>query len=397
MFKIEKVFRIFTIVLVILFCCFGLSLGFSDNDSEVKFIDNNSLYNVLIVCSQHGNEPLAFQVVKKMIEDNSLPPFFNYCVVLQPSVYRINKNRRTNFEGFDPNRTFLNLFSQSSKIIVSLMVRYDPLLLIDLHQANREDLDFMYSFGNFTKVIYSIYQADSKYNLSNKILYSSDFIELKYLQKDLEDLSSKYFQSFGKEYFKVGKYYLKGGQEPYEVVSVLRNFSASKGIFSVLFELPYKKNISTNLWEEIFNGYIILLHNNKDKMLNYKILSKKVNDDYFKDRFFLISTNYDNKHKLFSYLDHFGIDYYLDKINLNILYFKVKKIELSDVESFKNFIYLNISGDFEKFTGKENYYVVRADIVSSYLLNPIYGESLWNFYALPFTKKFIPVFYGIKN
>lgn len=362
----------------------------SSEDIDAFYVDNNSSYNVLLVCSIHGNEPLGNQVVGKILsnEVDLLPRDLNYCIILDPSKYRIQNNRRTNFEGFDPNRTFINLFSNSAKFIISMINKYDPIFLLDIHQAKRENIDFMYSFGNFCRVIKLIYEQDEVFGISKNTIYIPDYYFLSDLQKDLETNSIYLFK---KKLPKVEKYAASNREDSYDSISVLRNFAASKGIFSVLFEIPYYKGNDKNL-EIVFLDYLSFVSKEKENLKRYKDLAKRIEEKYFRSRFFLISTNFENFNT--GFFDTFGIDYYKTKIeNKVVLGFDIQKISIIPRDEFKNFLYLDIDVKFNSVRfDQDDFYLINADVLSSFVFNPIYKESVWNFFAIPFSRKFVPVY-----
>lgn len=362
----------------------------SSDDVNAFYVDNGSAYNVLVVCSIHGNEPLGSRVIGKILSDkvDLLPSNLNYCIILEPSKYRIQRNRRTNFEGFDPNRTFINLFSNSAKFIVSMINKYDPILLLDIHQAKRENIDFMYSFGSFCRTMGSIYRQDEVFGISRDTIYTSDYYVLSDLQKDLENKSIELFK---KKVPRVEKYTALNREDSYDSISVLRNFAASKGVFSVLFEIPYYKGNDKNL-EIVFLDYLSFVSKEKENFKKYKDLAKKIQERYFKSRFFLIPTNFENFNT--SFFTTFGINYYKTKIeNKVVLGFDIQKISIISKDEFKNFLYLDIDVKVNSVRfDQEDFYLIKADVLSSFVFNPIYRESVWNFFAIPFSIKFVPVY-----
>ncbi|MFN3995588.1 MAG: hypothetical protein ACK4GR_03540, partial [bacterium] len=314
------------IIFILLILSFSVAFNIykipSDEDIDSYFLDNGSEYTGLIICSIHGNEPLAYNFMKKMIYNpeyfskDFLPKNFNYLIILQPSKYRINKNRRNTFEGFDPNRTFLNLFSKSSKFIVGLVYKYNPIFVIDIHQTKNNDYEFMYGFGSFCKIINNIYQVDNRYKIATKSVYTPCYYELCNLEEDLVKDSEKLFYSMNQ---RINKYKAPGRDHAYNRISILRNFLASKGIFSVLFEFPYDQNNEKNL-EVILKRYLSFLDENKEKLAKYKFLAKKLEKEYFESRYFIIPKSYDNVEDLLSLLEKFGYSYYINLVDLKDIY-----------------------------------------------------------------------------
>lgn len=364
------------------------------NDVDAYYLDNFSECNGLIVCSNHGNEPLAYEVVKEVLFNSSdyFSKDFNYCIVLQPSKYRIANRKRTTFEGLDPNRTFINLFSNSSVFIVSVIKKYKPVFIIDIHQAKRENVDFMYSFGDFCKVMLNIYKVDEFYGISESKIYTPSFYSLKSLQKELEDQSVQLFMSKG---FKVGKYVPLNRDESYSAVSILRNYGAASGIFSVLFELPYSGN-NFQVLRVILKDYLELMSKNQNKLKDYVQISKKVESEYFHSRYFLVPLNYDAFEKLVNFIDLFGIDHYLTLENSNVFenvwQFGINKIQIKDVPEFKNFVYLSLDVNIKKVKLNMVSCLIKGSVISSFILNPIYGESVWNFSVFPYSKNYLPIY-----
>ncbi|MCS7165602.1 MAG: hypothetical protein RMJ51_04955 [Candidatus Calescibacterium sp.] len=364
----------------------------SIDDIEAYYLNNHADSNCLIVCSIHGNEPVGYQLMNKLLfyhTGNYFPQDFNYCIVLQPSRYRILNNRRNNFEGLDPNRTFINLFSNSSFFIVSVIKKYKPIFIIDIHQARRENVDFMYGFGNYCKIINNLYKVDELYGLSRTSIYNSTFYSLKKLQEDLEIGSLQVFKSNG---IRVSRYVPLGKEEPYYAVSVLRNFGASLGIFSVLFELPYSEN-NIHTLEKVLKNYLEWLSKNKQKLAEYNYSAKKLEKEYFLSRIYIIPLHYEGVDKLLKFLDVFDINYYLStEIQAKAWGFDITTINLKDKDEFKNFIYLDIGVKPKKYDIQARFYIVEANTLSSFILNPIYGESIWNFAVFQYSKNYLPVY-----
>ncbi|MEN3015395.1 MAG: hypothetical protein ABDH21_05010 [bacterium] len=402
--------KIVTIVLVILVLV-SKSLGSvylipSPSDIEAYFVDNRSSYTGLIVSSIHGNEKLPSVVVKKLLY--SLPNDLNYCLIVEPSRYRIKANRRETFEGLDPNRTFLNLFSISSEFIVHQIVKYRPLFIIDIHQANKSDVDFMYAFGNFARIMFHIYQIDGSRFSDFKVLkslYTPEFSRMIELQREIENLSIENFVASG---YRVDRYVVSGRTDPYEAVSILRNLGAAYGIFSVLFELPFENPNSEKAIYKILPSYLKLLSSNAQKLQEYQYLSKNIQWQYFSSRFFIIPYEYSKSKNLVEFLNIFGIQTFeVGKSWLNmdggVYKLIIKDLRAKNKREFRNFVYFTLDVTFEKI--KENdhlytsdkYYIVQSDILSSFLLNPVYEESVWNFFVLPFSNKFLPVYIKVHN
>lgn len=391
---------IFVLKLIEIVYCAEVYKLDSDRDLDSYFVDNDAVFNGLIVCSLHGDEPLGSLVVQKII--SRLPENFNYYIVLQPSKYRIEKNIRNNFEGLDPNRTFINLYSQSAQFIVSLINKVDPLFVIDIHQAKRENVNFLYSFGNFSRIIDYIYSQDKKYGLLSSDIYNPYYFHIMDLQKRLEKDSSSVFSSTGA---KIQKYTVPNSNYSYGNLSILRNFAASKGIFSILFEVTYLDG-NDKILEKILIDYLEFLYDNKDSLVSYKNYCRKWEKIYFISKFFLIPFYYESHSKLLDYLNTLGINYYLfssslDKHSLlydslSFLRFFIRDISIGYSSEFKNFVYLNLRGEFRKIDIIDReFYIVRGSVLSSFILNPIYGESLWNFLAIPYGNKYLPIYFVI--
>lgn len=373
---------------------------YSDEDIEAYFLDKDSEYNGLIVCSVHGNESLGFQVVKDLIYDQHyFPEDFNYIIVLQPSKYRIRNSKRTNFEGLDPNRTYLNLYSKSSVFIVKIMNKYKPVFILDIHQTKNKENDFMYSFGNFCKILKNIYQVDNFYKTSTYTIYLPEYYELMSLQKKLENKSEELFCSLN---IKVSKYKAFNKEDSYDRVSILRNFSAAKGIFSVLFEFPYSQNNRKNL-ESILKQYLIFLGKYKEDLKKYTLISKKIEKIYFGGRYFVIPSYYESIDKLISLLNTFEIDYYFNMFNLYSLQgLYIQEINIRDLPEFRGFVYLDPKIKIEqifdqKEITKNKFIIIKQNVVNSYLLNPIYGESIWNFGVVPYSKNCLPLYIYVRK
>ncbi|MFN3478047.1 MAG: hypothetical protein ACK4ZM_01615 [bacterium] len=393
-------------LIIFIFLILSFSLAFdvyriqSDEDIDSYFLDNDSEYTGLIICSVHGNEPLAYNFVKKMIYNpeyfskDFFPKNFNYLIILQPSKYRINKNRRNTFEGFDPNRTFLNLFSKSSKFIVSLIYKYNPIFVIDIHQTKNNDYEFMYGFGSFCKIINNIYQVDNRYKIATKSIYTPGYYELCNLEEDLVKDSEKLFYLINQ---KISRYKVPGRDYAYDRVSILRNFAASKGTFSVLFEFPYDQNNEKNL-EIILKRYLSFLDENKEKLAKYKFLAKKLEKEYFESKYFIIPKNYDNVKDLLGLLEKFGYIYYINLADLKDIYgLVIEDLRISKIQEFVGFIYFDIKIKIDReVEKKEEFFIIKQDALLNFLLNPIYGESVWNFLAVPFGVKYIPLYIYVK-
>ncbi|MCX7758764.1 MAG: hypothetical protein N2169_04030 [bacterium] len=393
----QKIVYLFIFFLFSFTYSINLYKMYSVDDVEAYYLDNFSESNGLIVCSIHGNEPLAYEVVKEVLFNSNdyFSKDFNYCIVLQPSRYRIANRKRTTFEGLDPNRTFINLFSNSSIFIVSAIKKYKPVFIIDIHQAKRENIDFMYSFGDFCKVMLNLYKVDEFYRISESKIYTPFFYSLKSLQKELEDQSVQLFISKG---IKVSKYVPLNRDESYSAVSILRNYGAASGIFSVLFELSYSDN-SAQILRTTLRDYVQLMSKNHDKLKDYIQISKKLESEYFRSRYFLIPLKYDAFERLVNFIDSFGIDYYLTVENFdvfdNVWEFGINKAELKDIPEFKNFVYLNLDVTIKKVKLNKVSCVIKGGVISSFILNPIYGESVWNFSVFPYSKNYLPFYIGI--
>ena len=362
------------------------------NDSVVYYVNNRKKYNILINCSTHGNEDLPSKIIEDFINKgyfSSKFSFANYVIILKPSKYRLNNRVRYSLEGIDPNRTFISLFSQSSKLVLSLFSKYDFDLLLDLHEAGyRENTDFMYSNGFYSKFF-------SNFINNYKVIYDPNkMADLLKLEEIIISNQEKIFKELYKSNnIVVSKYYVNGNIGGYEYISILRNYSIVRKIPSILFETVNKENKKNTT----LNVYYYFLNNLKNNISVFREYKDKMKD--FEDNirfYYLFDKNYDNIEILKKYLEYNGINFYkyyfisdLDKYKL--IEYSIKDAKVSvDREGMKGLIYVNFEVYTNEVTNKtiiqeklNNSLVIPFSLLVFYLLDPTSKENLFNLNVLP--------------
>ncbi|MGB9638757.1 MAG: hypothetical protein ACPL1F_05630, partial [bacterium] len=361
-------------------------------DSLVYYVDNKSDFNILINCSVHGDEDLPYNVIKEFLDKKYFEKDFsyaNYIIVLEPSKYRIQNKTRYSLEKIDPNRTYITLFSKSSKLILNLLNDYDIDFIIDLHEAvKRDNIDFMYSNGFYSKfllkffktynIIYNQYDLNKLISIENRIVINQEEI--------FKNLYEKYN-------IRISKYYVNNNIGGYDYASILRNYGIIRNIPTILFETVNKENkeyFTKKVYYDFFynlKNYLFLLKEYKNSICEIQN-SLKV--------YYLFNKNYDNIDILMKYLKINKINYYyyekfenLDKVSL--IEYNINDISLNlDNLGMKGLFYINFEiyqnqiSD-KKIIAKElsNSIIIPFNLLVYYLLDPNSKESLFNFNILP--------------
>ncbi|MGC8733512.1 MAG: hypothetical protein ACP5RD_00450 [bacterium] len=361
-------------------------------DSLVYYVDNKSDFNILINCSVHGDEDLPYNVIKEFLDKKYFEKDFsyaNYIIVLEPSKYRIQNKTRYSLEKIDPNRTYITLFSKSSKLILNLLNDYDIDFIIDLHEAvKRDNIDFMYYNGFYSKfllkffktynIIYNQYDLNKLISIENRIVINQEEI--------FKNLYEKYN-------IRISKYYVNNDIGGYDYASILRNYGIIRNIPTILFETVNKENkeyFTKKVYYDFFynlKNYLFLLKEYKNSICEIQN-SLKV--------YYLFNKNYDNIDILMKYLKINKINYYyyekfenLDKVSL--IEYNINDISLNlDNLGMKGLFYINFEiyqnqiSD-KKIIAKElsNSIIIPFNLLVYYLLDPNSKESLFNFNILP--------------
>jgi len=362
------------------------------NDSLVYYVYNRSKYNILINCSIHGNEELPYKIISEFLNKGYFENQFsyaNYIIVLKPSSYRLENKSRYSLEGIDPNRTFISLFSKSSKLILKLLNDYDIDLILDLHEAkNRENIDFMYSNGFYSKFLLNFFK---NYN----IIYNKDNLNrLIGFEKNIETNQLKIFEQLYKNYsVRVSKYSVNGYVGGYGYASILRNYGIIRYIPTILFETVNKENkdyITNQVYYYFFDNLKYYLFSFKE----YKNAISEMEKNF--TVYYLFDKNYDNIDILYKYLNLNKIKYYyfskiknLDKAKL--IEYNIKNINLEiDKIGMKGLIYCDFEVHQNEISNKDlisnyldNSIVIPFSLLCYYLLDPNSKENLFNFNILP--------------
>ncbi len=408
-YRFKLIFILFMIIFLFRYVYADVLLIRDDNDSLVYYVDNKSVYNVLINCSVHGDEGLPFNIISEFLDKgyfNNEFSYANYVIILKPSKYRLENKSRYSLEKIDPNRTYISLFSNSSKLILSLLSDYDIDLILDLHEAyNRNNIDFMYSNGFYSKFLLKFLKT---YN----IIYDSDKLKkLIEIENNIQNYQSFIFNQLYQSYsINISKYYINDNVGGYNYVSILRNYGIIRKIPTVLFETvnkPNKKDITYKVYYYFFSNLKDYLKIVKE----YKFAMYFIENDF--KIYYLFDKNYDNidifknylnlnkiKYYYFKKIDNFNdyrliennikdFNFSLDKPGLKGLFYADFKIYKNEI-LIKNLIYKELN----------NSVVIPFSLLSFYLLDPNSGESLFNFNILPMNyyklKKF-PVRILVKN
>ncbi|MGC8814739.1 MAG: hypothetical protein ACP5O4_00815 [bacterium] len=391
------ILKIFFISLCLYFLLFSyaycnLLLIEDSEDSLVYYVDNKSDFNILINCSVHGDEDLPYNVIKEFLDKKYFEKDFsyaNYIIVLEPSKYRIQNKTRYSLEKIDPNRTYITLFSKSSKLILNLLNDYDIDFIIDLHEAvKRDNIDFMYYNGFYSKfllkffktynIIYNQYDLNKLISIENRIVINQEEI--------FKNLYEKYN-------IRISKYYVNNDIGGYDYASILRNYGIIRNIPTILFETVNKENkeyFTKKVYYDFLNNlknYLFLLKEYKNSICEIQN-SLKV--------YYLFNKNYDNIDILMKYLKINKINYYyyekfenLDKVSL--IEYNINDISLNlDNLGMKGLFYINFEiyqnqiSD-KKIIAKElsNSIIIPFNLLVYYLLDPNSKESLFNFNILP--------------
>lgn len=96
----------------------------------------------------HGDEPAAAHAMLKLLEDNALPPTFDYtiCPLVNPT--GIAFSRRENADGVDLNRDFRNPKSIETRSLVSFLDSVKPFWLsLCLHEDWESKGFYLYCLG----------------------------------------------------------------------------------------------------------------------------------------------------------------------------------------------------------------------------------------------------------
>lgn len=395
--NILSIFKTICVFLCLFFLLFSYSycnvlLIEDSDDSLVYYVDNQSDYNILVNCSVHGDEDLPSKVIRDFLDKGYFEKDFsyaNYIIILKPSKYRLENKTRYSLEKIDPNRTYITLFSKSSKLILNLLNNYDIDFIMDLHQANkRNNVDFMYSNGFYSnflfkflktyRIIYDQYDLDKLVSFENKIKINQEEI--------FKTLYEKYN-------IKISKYYVNDNIGGYDYASIFRNYGIIRKIPTILFETVNKENkeyITNQVYYYFFynlKNYLILLKEYKNYI--YKI------EKSFKV-YYLFNKNYDNIDILMKYLKMNKINYYcyekMENLNkIKLIEYDIKNINLDlDNLGMKGLFYVNFEIYQNQILDKKiiiqelnDSIVIPFSLLVYYLLDPNSKESLFNFNILP--------------
>jgi len=394
---IKKIFLFFILVLVFFISKiyaeeFVFLLDNEFNDSLVYYVYNRSEYNILINCSVHGDEDLPYKIISEFLDKGYFENQFsyaNYIVVLKPSSYRLKNKSRYSLEGIDPNRTYISLLSKSSKLILKLLSDYDIDLILDLHEAgNRENIDFMYSNGFYSKFLLNFFK---NYN----VVYNRDNLnKLIEFEKNIETTQLKIFEQLYKSFnIRVSRYSVNNYVGGYNYASILRNYGVIRHIPTILFETVNKEN-KDYITNQVYYYFFENLKNYLFLFKEYKSFISEMEKNF--TIYYLFDKNYDNIDILYRYLNLNKIKYYyFSKVkNLNkakLIEYNVKNTNLkTDKIGMKGLLYC----DFEIYQTEiidkslisnylDNSIVIPFSLLSYYLLDPNSRESLFNFNVLP--------------
>ncbi len=392
---IYKVFIFFEVIFFIIIFLFECSyadilLIKNDEDSLVYYVDNKSEYTVLINCSVHGDEGLPSDIINQFLYNgyfNKEFSYANYVIVLKPSKYRLENKTRYSLEKIDPNRTYISLFSNSSKLILSLLNDYDIDLILDLHEASyRNNIDFMYSNGFYSKFLL-------KFLKTYDIIYDTNKLKKIFeIENKIKDNQNLIFNQLYQNYnINISKYYINENIGGYDYVSILRNYGIIRKIPTVLFETVNKQN-KKDITYKVYYYFFSNLKNYLKILREYKIAMSEI--EYNFKMYYLFDKNYDNIDILKKYLNLNKIRYYyfekLENFDKCIEY-NIKEVNIDlDKAGLKGLIYV----DFEIYKNQilaknliynelDNSIIIPFSLLSFYLLDPNSKESLFNFDILP--------------
>jgi hypothetical protein len=394
---IKKTFLFFILVFIFFISKiyaeeFAILLDNEFNDSLVYYVYNRSEYNILINCSVHGDEDLPYKIISEFLDKGYFENQFsyaNYIVVLKPSSYRLKNKSRYSLERIDPNRTYISLFSKSSKLILKLLSDYDIDLILDLHEAgNRENIDFMYSNGFYSKFLLNFLK---NYN----IIYNKDNLnKLIEIERNIESTQLKIFeQVYKNSNIMVSKYSVNNYVSGYNYASILRNYGVIRHIPTILFEIVNKEN-KDYIANQVYYYFFENLKNYLFLFKEYKSFISEMESNF--TIYYLFDKNYDNIDVLLRYLNLNKIKYYyfFKFKNLNkakLMEYNIKKTNLkTDKIGMKGLLYCDFEIYQTEITDKslisnylDNSIIIPFGLLCYYLLDPNSGESLFNFNILP--------------
>ncbi len=189
---------------------------------------------VMITASIHGNEPAPALATYELVMSDKLTRYQNLSFLIISPANPLGIQLDTRYAlGIDLNRDWILLEAPETRWIVSLMNRYEPDIVIDMHEAQpRGDTYFMISYPSGSRVPQSELSFYQQVTSELKVALPSANLKLYYIPR---------YMLHGKD----AKRDLKLGHSS---ARILRNYAHLRGSLAILFEstkdLPLEDRIT---------------------------------------------------------------------------------------------------------------------------------------------------------